>query len=520
MEKSNILYLPINIILSFFDIFRYAYLGLLVILSPFGKLYFIVSNSANRAFNSTKNVLRPKSVGKAATRAGEKAESIEVDRYAKIPKSKLIKLEEMKKKLFEELNGDDAKRLSKPTVFRYTALDYKGKLITDNFTGMSKLDVNTFLTNEGYEVFSIETSDFINFIYGDSGLFATKMKSKDLIFWLTQLSTYVKSGIPLTDSMRILAQQTGKDRAKRSVFNSIVYELTMGESFSNALSRQGNMFPSLLINMLKAAEATGDLESTLDDMAAYYTEIDNTKKDMISAMTYPAIITVFAIGIVTFIMLFIMPEFEGIYESMGAPITGLTKFFLDLSYNLQSNIIIYIGIIALAIFSFIMSYKKIKAFRRSIQVLTMKIPIIKDLIIFNEVTIFTKTFASLLKNSVYITESMDILSRITNNEIYKEIMFETINNISTGGKISETFKDHWAVPEAAYYMIVTGESTGELASMMDKVSEHYRRQHKTIVSSFKAIIEPVMIAGLAVVVGAILLAVIMPMYGMYDSLNM
>ncbi len=507
-KKSNVLFMPINFILSFFDIFRYAFLGLKVLFSPLAKLYYVSSSAVDKTYKGTKNIIKT-----------EKKEAV-VDRKTKISPRVLAKLEEKKAKLNAELTGEDAKRLTKPTIFRYTALDYKGKLVTDNFTGMSKLDVNTFLVNEGYEVFSIETSDWINFVYGESGLFPRKMKSKDLIFWLTQLSTYVRSGIPLTDSMRILAQQTGKDTARKSIFNAIVYELTMGESFSNALTKQGGMFPSLLINMLKAAEATGDLQSTLDDMANYYSEIDKTKKDMISAMTYPAIISVFAVGIVIFIMLFIMPEFEGIYESMGAPVTGITLLVLNLSENLQANYLIYIAVTILVVLVFVFSYKKVKAFRKAMQIMVMKIPVIKDLIIFNEITIFTKTFSSLLKNSVYITDSMDILSRITSNEVYKEIMFETINNISTGGKISETFKDHWAIPSAAYFMIVTGESTGELASMMEKVSEHFQIQHKSIVTSFKAIIEPVMIAGLAVVVGAILMAVVMPMYGMYGTINM
>ena len=149
----------------------------------------------------------------------------------------------------------------------------------------------------------------------------------------------------------------------------------------------------------------------------------------------------------------------------------------------------------------------------------MHLPIIKDVIIYNELTIFTKTFASLLRNNVFITDSMDILSRITNNEIYKAILYKTINNVIKGEKISEAFKDHWAVPDVAYYMIVTGESTGDLATMMQKVSEYYQLLHKNIVNNLKAFIEPVMIAFLAVIVGLIIIAVIVPMFGMYEQIQ-
>ena len=114
---------------------------------------------------------------------------------------------------------------------------------------------------------------------------------------------------------------------------------------------------------------------------------------------------------------------------------------------------------------------------------------------------------------------MDILSRITNNEIYKSILYKTVQNIVKGDKISDAFKDHWAIPDVAYYMIVTGESTGELAEMMQKVSEYYQGLHKNTINSLKAFIEPVMIAVLAVVVGGIIIAVIMPMFGMYSQIQ-
>ena len=113
----------------------------------------------------------------------------------------------------------------------------------------------------------------------------------------------------------------------------------------------------------------------------------------------------------------------------------------------------------------------------------MKLPVNGNIIKYNEMTIFAKTFSSLLRNNVFITESIDILSKITNNEIYKEIMYNTIDNIVKGEKISVAFKDHWAVPDVAYYMIVTGESTGKLAEMMAKVSTYYQEMHRNLVGS-------------------------------------
>ena len=309
-----------------------------------------------------------------------------------------------------------------------------------------------------------------------------------------------------------------KSKSKQKALMALSYELSVGQAFSTAMEKQGTMFPSLLINMVKAAEATGTLIDTLDDMASYYTETDKTRKQMVSAMTYPGIVTLFALGVSTFIIVYVIPKFVVIYESSNIEIPALTQFIINLSKFLTDNgLLVLLGVI-IFITILVLLYKKIKKFRFAIQKFLMHLPIVGNIIIYNELTIFTKTFASLLKNNVFITNSMEILSKITNNEIYKNIMNDTINNIVKGNKISDSFKDQWAVPDVAYYMIVTGESTGELAEMTQKVSEYYQEMHRSIVNNLKAFIEPIMIALLAIIVGGIILAVVIPMFGMYNSI--
>ena len=438
----------------------------------------------------------------------------------KFMQKKIAKLEKEKLNLYKELEGAGKIRSKESRVFRFTAKNPEGKLETGIVSGFSKLDINTFLVQDGYDVYKIESNKTIDFLYGQTSILAPKLKSKDLLFWLTQLSTYLKSGIPLADSIRILNQQMNKKGQYKRAFQSISYELTMGESFSKALEKQGTMFPALLINMIKAAEATGELEETLDDMANYYEEIDKTRRQMISALTYPSVIMVFSLAVITFIMIYVIPEFVGIYEDNNAEITGITKAVIDISNFLQHNFGNILFLIAITIIVLVMCYKKIKAFRKNIQVFAMKLPVIGNILKYNEMTIFAKTFSSLLRNNVFITESIDILSKITNNEVYKEIMYNTIDNVVKGEKISAAFKDHWAIPDVAYYMIVTGESTGKLAEMMSKVSTYYQEMHRNLVNSLKSFIEPIMISGLAIVVGVILLAVIVPMFGIMNTLEM
>ena len=228
---------------------------------------------------------------------------------------------------------------------------------------------------------------------------------------------------------------------------------------------------------------------------------------------------VFALAVIVFILVYVVPQFTEIYASSDAEITGVTKIVIDVSNFLKEDYMIIIGVVAVSIVTLVILYKTVKAFKTSFQIFLMHIPIVKDVIIYNEMTIFSKTFASLLRNNVFITDSMDILSRITNNEVYRAILYKTINNIVKGEKISEAFKDHWAVPDVAYYMIVTGESTGELANMMQKVSEYYQLLHKNIINNLKSFIEPIMISMLAVIVGLIIIAVIGPMFDMYEQIQ-
>jgi len=477
------------------------------------------SGKVDEAYKGTKQALN-----KSKEKPDSKKNVLNMDlndlfKNTKMMQRKIANLEKEKLNLIEELKGSGGIRTKEPNAYRFTAKNKNGKIETGIMSGFSKLDINTFLVQDGYEVYKIETNKYIDLLYGQSSIFAPKLKNKDLLFWLTQLSTYLKSGLTLTDSIRILNQQMNKKATYKRAFQSIIYELTMGESFSSALEKQGGMFPALLINMIKAAEATGELQETLDDMADYYNEIEKTRKQMISAMTYPTVIMIFSLAVVTFIMMYVIPEFVKIYESSNVPIKGMTLVVLNLSDFLQSNIMNILLIVCIIIVIISFFYKKVKAFRKNVQVFAMKLPVVGKIIIYNEMTIFAKTFSSLLRNNVFITESIDILSKITNNEVYKEIMYNTINNVVKGEKISLAFKDQWAIPDVAYFMIVTGESTGQLAEMMAKVSSYYQDMHRNIVNSLKSFIEPIMISFLALVVGAIILAVIVPMFDMMNTIQ-
>lgn len=420
--------------------------------------------------------------------------------------------------LLINFEGEDAKKSDTKVVYEYVAKNSEGKVIKGYFEAFSKVEVHSYLLSEGFEVYSIRTSRAIKLFHKNASGNNTKIKTKDLIFFLTQLSTYIKAGIPLVESLKILSRQY-KNKSYQRIFKSLIYDLTMGENFSDALSKQGIAFPRLLINMVKASELTGELPEALDDMADYYTETDKTRKQMITALTYPTIVFVIAIAVITFILLFVIPQFVDIYNSMdNSRVPEFTKVVLDVSNFLQGNAIyLFIGfVIVVLIFAYL--YKNVKLFKTFIQWFMMHLPVVGNILIYNEVTMFTKTFCSLLSHNVFITDSMEILNKITNNEIYKMIILDTINNLARGEKISLAFK-HWAFPIPAYEMIVTGEKTGQLPEMMGKVSGYYQELHRNAVTRIKSFIEPILIIFLTFTVGIIVLSIIIPMFDMYSSVQ-
>ena len=401
---------------------------------------------------------------------------------------------------------------AKKTRFKYKVQNQKGRTITGYIDAHNEKEVISYLQNEGLKVLRIEKQNSVlNMQIGGN-----KFKYSELEFMLAQLSTYLKAGIPLIDAMKILEKQTVKAEQKR-VYSNIIYELSKGESFSSALESEGSTFPLLLINMVKTAELTGDLTEMLDDMRAYYEAMDRTRKEAVSAMIYPSILFVFAIGVLVFILSYIIPSFVKLFEQQNAKLPTLTKGVLAVSSFLTNNKFIIVGVILGIVILSILLYKGSKGFRKAVQTIGMKLPIVGKIIIYREIAMFTKTFASLLNHNVFITDSMNILKTVSNNEVFKEIINESLVLLSKGAKISDAFENKWAVPVVAYEMLVTGENTGKLPMMMGYVADYYENLHTNLVKRINTFIEPILIVFIAIIVGVVVISVIIPMFDFYGA---
>ena len=403
---------------------------------------------------------------------------------------------------------------SKLKGYSYIVINSVNKKEKGFFDAESEDEVRTFLEGQDYQVLEVKPKSAMDIdISGPP-----KLKPEDLSFTLTQLSTYIKSGIPLVDSVRILAKQAKKP-AHKKIYGQVVYELLKGESFSTALAKQGKVFPALLINMVKTSEMTGDLPSILDDMAEYYTSMNQTRKQMKSAMTYPIVVLTIALGVLVFMLVYLVPQFASMFESNDAKLPAITLIVLGVSNFIQNYYIYLIVGIVVMIFIFKYLMKHVQSFKISVQTLLMHMPVVGKIIIYNEIANFTKTFASLLNHGVFITDSMEILSKITGNEVFKKIINKTLENLSKGEPVSSAFRGEWAIPVVAYEMIVTGENTGQLGLMMEKVSNHFQAMHKSMIDQMKSLMEPLMMVFLAGIVGVILLSIVTPMFSIYSQIE-
>ena len=400
--------------------------------------------------------------------------------------------------------------------FKYKYKLPNGKIKTDKFAAYNIEQARTYLTNEGIEVVNIEPikKSALNLDI----IITSPIKTSDMAFALTQVSTYLKAGISLIDAYRILAKQSTNSTVKK-IYSEVVYDLLSGESLSEALEKQPKIFPKLLTNMVKSAELTGDLPVILDDMADYYTEIDKTKKELRSALTYPTIVLIMAVAVIIFVLEYVVPQYVDMFSSWSSDLPAITVMTINFSNYIKNNLIELLVILIVILLLYIYTFRHVKSFKKLMQFIYLKIPVVKNIIMYSEVSMFAKTFASLLNHGVFITDSMDVLMKVSDNEIYKNIIARTVRNLNKGGKISDAFKDNPYIPLVAYEMIVTGETTGKLGTMMEKVADYYGNLYQNSTKQIKSLVEPILIVFLTFTVGVIIISIIVPMFEMYKVIK-
>lgn len=346
--------------------------------------------------------------------------------------------------------------------------------------------------------------------------FLNKINKKEIVIFLRQLAVMFDASLPIVQSFKIIAKQTENPKFKR-IINEIADKIEGGAKMSYVMSKYPEVFSDYYVNMVKSGETSGNLDEVLNYLADQEEKSYDVMSKVKGALTYPIVVFVAMIAVFIIMMVYIVPKMLGAITEMGGELPLPTKIIIGTSNFLKDNIILMIILLILATISIIVALRTKKG-KRTFHLLQIKLPLIGTFFQKIYLTRFTKSFSTLLKNGVPIIQSLRVAGDIIGNEVYKEIIEETISRAEDGDPISAIFSEHEdVIPVMVTQMILVGEKTGKLDYVLEKVSGFYERESSNIVDSVVELITPIIIILLGIVVALIVSAVILPMYSMANQ---
>ena len=352
---------------------------------------------------------------------------------------------------------------------------------------------------------------------GAKGKAGGAVKQKELMVFTRQLATLIDAGLPLLQSLNVLSKQEPNPNLRATIV-ALGESVQGGSTFSEALSTYPKMFNKLFVNMVKAGEIGGVLEVVLNRLAEYQEKANRLRSKITSAMVYPTIILVIAVGILTFLMLVIVPKFKEMFEGQNMELPALSQFVFNFSDNCMAdslipfvpNAVLFLALVAASIIG-IAIWKRTPKGGRAVDALVLKTPKIGDLTRVSSVARFSRTFGTLVSSGVPILQALVITRDTAGNVIVADAVTKIHDAVREGESIVTPMSTCGVFPPMMISMVDVGEETGQLPDMLMKVAEVYDEEVDNSVTALTAMLEPLMIVFLAVVVGGIVLAMFMPM---------
>jgi len=345
------------------------------------------------------------------------------------------------------------------------------------------------------------------------------VKGKTLMIFTRQLATLIDAGLPLLRGLTVLAKQE-PDPVLRKVIVSLAEAVQGGGTFSESLAGHPKIFNKLYVNMVKAGELGGVLELVLLRLAEFQEKAQKIKNKVVSAMFYPAIVLVIAIAIMAFLLVFIVPKFQAIFDDMlgGKPLPALTQFVIATSNGVKDNILlIIVGIIVLAVLYTILS--KTTKGAAILDSLKMKAPLFGDLTRKSAISRFSRTLGTLVTSGVPILQALNITRETAGNVVIANAIMKVHDSVKEGESIVQPLEASGVFPPMVISMIDVGEETGQLPEMLLKVAEVYDDEVDNAVAGLTSLLEPIMIVFLALVVGTIVIALFMPLISIISGMQ-
>jgi type II secretory pathway component PulF len=396
-------------------------------------------------------------------------------------------------------------------LYFYQAFTKDGKKTSGYLDAPSSVSVKEQLIRQGLFPTTISSAKEESRIPWYKRLFARPIKLKDKINLTRQLAVMLKAGIPLLQSVELLAEQfTG---TMHTILIGIKDDLKEGVSFANALSKYPHVFDTIYVQLVRAGEASGKLEPILDRLVIFYERRQEIQKRVRSAMTYPIIQLVVIISVVVFLLTAVVPRMVQAFSSRNQKLPKATRIIIALSNFFKSYFIVII-ITLIAIYVLYRYIKSTVKGARSIDALKLKIPFIKYFTRVNAVVQFCQTLGLLIGSGVNLSESLDIVVSIVDNKVLADTLNEARDKIIKQGKIAQYLKQTNLFPPLAIYMISTGEESGQLDGMLTTVANNYEEELGVITDKLTTSLGPIMLVGMAIIVGFIIVAIAMPIIEM------
>ncbi|WP_342432474.1 type II secretion system F family protein [Neobacillus sp. FSL H8-0543] len=398
--------------------------------------------------------------------------------------------------------------------FKFDGRDRRGKR-QGTINAGSRREAMLKLKDEGIRV--IEMKEIPETLMTKDLTFGNPVKLQHFVIYLRQFATLLKAGVTVVEATSVLAAQTESKALKKALLD-VEQALREGNPFSESVSKYKKIFNPMFINMVKAGEVSGNLDDTLEKLADDFEKQHDTRSKVVSALTYPAVIGILAIGAVIFLLVGVVPTFVTMFADMGAELPGITKFVLSASEFMQKFWWLVVLII-LAFVSSIMYMKKNKKTKYYLDYFLLRMPIFGNMMQKAALARMMRTLASLFSSSVPILQAMSIVEKVVENEVIAKVIRESRDSLEKGRSMTEPMNDHWAFPPLVTQMISIGEGTGALDSMLSKIADFYEKEVEQSTDRLKSLIEPIMIVFLAGIVGVIVLSIMMPMFSMFDQMS-
>jgi len=397
-------------------------------------------------------------------------------------------------------------------TFAYSARSATGEIMNGEIELPTREEVVGYLVRQRLRPITVNTkAKDINFQFG------TGIKTREVVIFTRQFSTMINSGLPLVQSLTILAEQT-ENKFFAKVIAQVLLDIQAGQTLADSLRKHPKVFTDLYVNMVAAGEAGGILDVILMRLAVFLEKNDALARKIKGAMVYPCVMLIVVILCTTILLWKVVPVFAGMFTGAGLSLPLPTRVVLALSNFLQH----YMWLVVLSVVAVVVGirqYYKTNGGRLQLDTLMLKLPVMGNLLRKSAVSRFTRTLGTLVSSGVSILEGLQITARTAGNRVVHDAVMKSRASIAGGATISEPLKESGVFPPMVVQMINVGEQTGGLDEMLSKIADFYDDEVDAAVSALTSILEPIMIVVMGVVIGGIVVAMYLPMFDMINAVH-